>query len=353
MKKQKIKNLIELFVALLCVIVFAFLILDLLLAFGWELTILASVFVGAVVVILVNSIFHELGHLIFGLLSGLKFVSIKFLWLFIGKKQGKLKIELQSSGGEVGSTILAPNGTENTFKKYVVSAFGGLLFTFIILILQIALCLFLKDNLIVYAGLGITFPITAYIFLINLFPVFENNDGYLIYAYLQGGNLKKVASNYYSLASLLVEGVEPSELDSSLLIDYGGVDQFSLNIRYLRYLAFINGDEERAIKELREVSDLSKLIYVVNEVYEELFFSALLMEDKKFINAHKDEVIDIVSKQERPQSFRVHASFRVYNGDKEWAKLILKSGIEFCDTYYVKGVASSEKKYMQSMLERL
>ena len=161
MKKQKVKNLIEIFVALLCVIVFAFLILDLLLAFDWSLTVIASVVVGALVVVLANSILHELGHLVFGLASGLKFVSIKILWLFIGNKQGKLKVELQPSGGEVGYTILAPNGKNNTFKKYVISAFGGLLFTFIILILQIALCLFLKDNLIVYAGLGITFPITA------------------------------------------------------------------------------------------------------------------------------------------------------------------------------------------------
>ncbi len=353
MKKQRIKNLINGIVALSCVALFMFLFLTLTFSYQDDVfTIIASVFAGVLVILLLNSLVHETGHVLFGVFSGLKFYSVKFLWLFIGKKEGKLKVLLESSDGEIGSTVLVPKSPEKVFEKYVLSAFGGLLFTFLLITAQVLICLFCK-NLIIYSALGITFPITVYVFLINLFPLFENNDGYIVYAYLSGGKLKTVCSNYFTATAWLYAGVEPSELDSTLLLDHGVESPYFSNVRYLRYLAYVNSDEERAVEELRQISDLSKLSFCVDEVYEELLFCALLIGDEKFIKAHENEVIKIISKQERPQSFRVHASLRINDKDIEWAKLILESGIKFCDTYAVKGIAKSEKRYMKFMLDNL
>lgn len=353
MKKQTVKNLINGVLAILCVALFLFLFI--MLAFSYDgglLTVIALVFLGVIITIFANSVVHELGHLIFGIFCGLKFYSIQFLWLFIGKENGKIKVKFSSSNGELGVTVLTPSSSGKTFQKYVISALGGLIFSLLIIISQVLICLYCK-NVIVYASLGITFPISVYVFLINLFPTFENNDGYLIYSFLSGEKLKLVASNYYDLVGLLYEGVEPSELDSSKLIDYGGEDVYSTNLRYLRYLAYVNGDEESAIKELRKISDLSKLSNLVEEVYEELFFCALLIKDDKFITAHEEEVLEIILRELRPQSFRVHASYRIYKGDISWAKLIMQSGIEFSKSYAVKGVAKAEIKYLESMLNNL
>lgn len=353
MKKSRLKLIINALTAGLCVILFAYLAISLLTAdLSKALTILLSLIIGVIVTYLLNSIIHELGHLVVGLISGLKFSSIQFLWLYIGKEQGKIKIRLKNSNGEVGLTELIPTSKDKVLEKYVSSALGGLVASFLLLTAQIIIALFSK-SLIVYAGLGVTFPITAYILLINAFPVFENNDGYFIYTYLQGGEIRQVCKNYYEATALLYSGVEPSELEPSLLIDYQVENEYSVGIRYLRYLAYLQSDEERAIKELRKISDLSKFTSIREEVFEELFFSALTIGDDKFVKTYEQDAVRIFEKENRPQSYRAHAVYRIKNGEIDWAKLILKSGIKFCDSYAVKGVAKAEKRYMELILNNL
>lgn len=352
MKKPKnVKKIINTIVSVTCVIISVYLLSDLLSKrFNELLTVLISAGIGVFLVYVLNSIVHELGHLISGVIVGLKVYSIEFLGVKLCF-DNKLKISYRVSD-ELGNTELIPKNDDKVAKKFVTSSLFGLLATLFLLVGQVLICLFSK-NIIIYSSLGITFPITAYVFLINLFPVFENNDGYLVYSYLSGGPNKTITENYFSALYQLVNGVEPCDLDSSLLVNFNGTKGFSVNVKYLRYLAYIKNDEEGAIKELRDISDLSKLNSFQNEVFEELFFSAILLKDEKFINSHKEQAVSLFERSERPQTFRVHASYRIYNDEKDWAKLILDSGIKFCDGYVIKGIAKSEKNYMQSMLKNL
>ena len=353
MKKERVKLLINGLIAGVCVLLFAYLMLNLIIVYpSSAFKVILSAVVGVAVTLILNSIIHETGHIIAGLICGLKVNSVQYLGLFIGKIKGKIKVKFKSADGEVGVTELIPKNSKNTYEKYVVSALGGLVASFILLAVQIIICL-LSKSLVLYAGLGITFPITAYVFLINLFPVFENNDGHLVYTYLLGGDDRKICSNYYKAIALLYEGVEPSELEPSLLIDYQKEGQCSVGIRYLRYLAYLQSDEERAIKELRKISDLSKFSFNKDDVFEELYFCALSIGDDKFMKAYEQDANRIFSKEERPQTFRVHAVYRIKNGEVDWAKLILKSGIEFCSTYPIKGLAKAEKRCMELMLKNL
>lgn len=353
MKKEKIKLLINGFIACVCVLLFVYLLLNLIMGYSSIVfKIILSATLGVILTLILNSILHETGHIISGVICGLKFNSVQFLCLFVGKVGGKFKVKFKSSEGELGVTELHPKNTKKVYEKYVVSAVGGLVASFILLIVQIVICWFSK-SLVLYAGLGITFPITAYIFLINLLPLFENNDGHLVYTYLLGGDDRKICSNYYKAIALLYEGVEPSELEPSLLIEYEKEGQSSVGIRYLRYLAYIQSDEEMAIKELRKISDLTKFYSNREEVFEELYFSALTIGDDRFVKTYEQDAIKIFSKEERPQTFRVHATYRLKNGETDWAKLVLKSGIEFCSTYPIKGVAKAEKRYLEIMLKNL
>ena len=170
---------------------------------------------------------------------------------------------------------------------------------------------------------------------------------------MSGGEERVIIDNYFKAVSSLYSGVEPCDLDSSLLVRYDGINGYSVNIRYLRYLAYVKSDEERALKELREISDLSEISSLNDEIFEELFFNALLLNDKKFIKLHEVEAVAVFENAVRPQTYRVHASYRIWSGEKDWAKLILKSGLEFCKSYAVKGIAKSEEKYMKLLLNNL
>ncbi|MBQ3235149.1 MAG: hypothetical protein IJA97_03210 [Clostridia bacterium] len=352
MRKNKIKLLINISLALACSALFILLLLSVINGYSDSvLKILISAGVGLIAVYLLNSILHELGHLIVGLSCGLKFYSIKFLWFLVKVVNGRITFSLERAV-ELGSTVLSPNGTDKVLNKYVLSACGGLGATLALMIVQVAVCLASK-SLIAYSALGITFPLTVYFFMVNLLPVFENCDGYLVYKYLSGGKERAIIENYFKATALLFSGVEPSDLDSTLLMRYDGVRGYSANIRYLRYLAYVKNDEERALKELREISDLSEISNLNDEIFEELFFSAILLNDKKFIKANEQSALAVFERPARPQTYRIHASYRIWSGEKDWAKLILSSGIKFCDDYAVKGIAKSEKSYMQLMLKNV
>lgn len=352
MKKQRVKDIVNALTAFLCVALLVFLVVNLITIYPDKIIeIIISVLVGALATVILNSIIHELGHILFGAVSGLKVYSAQFLNLFIGTENGKFKIKFKRSS-ELGETVLLPKNTNSVAKKFIISAVGGLLFSLLLIVCQVLIVLFV-DNFIVEAGLGATFPITVYFFLVNLFPLFENNDGCLVYNYLAGGERKIVLENYYKCVALLVGGTEPSELDGALLLRYDGCDGYHAYIDYLRYLAYVKNDEERAIEELRKLSDLSRVAYLNNEIFEEMFFASIILKDDKFIKAHAEEVVEILSLQERPQSYRIHACYRIYNGESDWAKLILESGIKYCDSYLIKGIATAEKKYMEAMLNNL
>lgn len=352
MKKRRVKDLVNGIIAILCVALLVFLFINLITIYPDQLiNVIISLLVGVLVTLIINSVIHELGHVLFGLIVGLKVYSVKFLHLFIGKLNGKFKIKLIRAD-ELGETVLIPKNDKSVAKKFVISSVGGLLFTLLFIVGQVIICMLVK-NPIIEAGFGATLPLTVYFFLINLFPLFENNDGCLVYNYLAGGERKLVLENYYKCIALLVNGTEPSGLDGVLLLKYDGCDGYHVYINYLRYLAYVKNDEESAIKELRLLSDLSKTSYLNDEIFEEMFFASIIMKDDKFIKAHADEAVEILLKEERPQSFRIHACYRIYNGELDWAKLILQSGIKYCDGYVIKGIAQSEKDYMKALLDNL
>ena len=353
MGKNKFKLLLNISLALACSALFILLLLGVISAYVSELlTILLSALVGLIAVFLANAILHETGHLIAGLLSGLEFYSIKFLFVVVTKENGELKLSFSKSLGELGFTTLIPKTDKGVFKKYVISACGGLGASLVLILIQVIICLASK-SLIVYTAIGITFPLTVYFFMVNMLPAFENNDGYLAYKYISGGEDSVIIGNYFKAVAQLYSGVEPSQLDSTLLVRYSGVGGYSANIRYLRYLAYVKNDEERALKELREISDLSEISNINDEIFEELFFSAILMDDKRFIKANEDQALAVFENPCRPQTYRIHASYRIWSGEKDWAKLILKSGISYCEKYPVKGISKSESKYMQILLNNL
>lgn len=354
MKKRKLKILINVTTGVLCAAIFAVLFAMLVTAYSDDVfKIILSTAIGFAVILFLNVLLHELGHLVFGLIAGLKFHSIKILWFYIGRGTGgNVKFKLTALNGELGETELVPKSAKNVATKYVVSAAGGLVGTALCIVLSYFISVF-TDSLILYAGLGITLPLTLYIFIINFLPIFDGNDGWLVYTKLAGGEECEIMNSAYKATAMLYDGVEPCELDSSLLVKCNDYGDFSVKIRYLRYLAYFSRDEERAAKELYAISDLSLLGGGMDDVYKELFFIAIILKDKRYIEANRESVIGLLEKQVTPQDFRIHAALRIYDGDTDWAKLVIESGIKFCDTYFVKGIATSEKKYLENMLNGL
>ena len=60
------------------------------------------------VAIVLNTFFHELGHLIFGLLTGYRFLSFRIFGLMLTRESGSLRFKKHSMPGTLGQCLMAP-----------------------------------------------------------------------------------------------------------------------------------------------------------------------------------------------------------------------------------------------------
>ncbi len=137
MKVKKIKNLIffllsvGLYILLISSTFKTFFAADFELKLIYLLAIIILVTWAILFSIVENAVLHELGHLIFGLIAGLKLLSVKILWFKFDFEHGfKIKAEKADSLGE---TVFLPKNDKRVSLKVAVSILGGLLATIYIL----------------------------------------------------------------------------------------------------------------------------------------------------------------------------------------------------------------------------
>ena len=289
-----------------------------------------------------SSLVHELGHLIFALFSGLKIYSFTVLFLrieFKEKKLPKISFVLPENFGDIQ---MLPKKAEGFSKKVFLSTVGGAVFSFLYLVFGIAM-LFV-GNYYTYCIFGITFPITAYILLVNIIPFSEDSDGGLLFNMLAGGKFKKIIENSLNATAHILLGVEPKDLDSRLLAEFTNeCDIYSVRIIYLRYLAYFRRDIERAQKELISICNSEKLDeYFYMTIFKELFYNAIIRKDEDYIKANSEEAVNYLSYENHPSDYRIHALYRLYTNEVEWAKLIINEGEKKLLNYAEKGVVLQE-----------
>lgn len=134
----------------------------------------------AIAGMLLQTIIHEAGHLIFGLLTGYKFNSFQFLIFEFYKKNGKLKFRLSIVPGAAGQCLMIPPNPVN--GKYSVQLYylGGVLVNIISGAAFIGLYFALREEafsacaMLIIAVSGFFFALT------NGIPISVkvNNDGY-------------------------------------------------------------------------------------------------------------------------------------------------------------------------------
>ena len=82
--------------------------------------------------IYLNIIFHEAGHLLFGLLTGYSFLSFRIYSLTFIREQGKLRLKKFSIPGTAGQCLMAPPVGPIDKLPYRLYNYGGVLMNFVI-----------------------------------------------------------------------------------------------------------------------------------------------------------------------------------------------------------------------------
>ena len=255
--------------------------------------------IAGVVVFILQVIIHEAGHLVFGLLSGYKFISFRvFDFKIIKDGNGKLKIRFERLAGTGGQCLMrAPEYVEGKFK-YKLYLLGGVTFN---LVFSIVFWLILPNYYtLLFALIGFALA------FLNLIPM-GFNDGMTFYHASKDETTRFVLYlqleyvYYQSIGkNLLIEKPEVVEKINSLeFIKLDGLEyffEFDSLYNEARKL-YVKRDDLLPVYKVELMALLVKLISLVNP------------EDELLEELMKDKTLLSRLKQKNPQTKNILATY--------------------------------------------
>lgn len=234
------------------------------------------------VTMILHTIIHEGGHLVFGLFTGYRFLSFRVLSFTIVKKDGKLVWKKLKVPGTLGQCLMCPpEWTDNDAYPYVWYNLGGGLMNLVFCALSVPL-FFLHSPLAawaagIYVFTGIVFGIT------NLVPMSLGlpNDGKNCLLCRKDRENQKAFYAQLKINAMLSDGALVADIPEELLCVGEGqpispLTAFPRLMKVYRHL--ILGEEETAeacLRELEASMDKLPTAFVNTFDMERLYFLLL------------------------------------------------------------------------------
>ena len=142
---------------------------------------LGILLLGMLVAILSHTVIHELGHLVFGFLTGYRFCSFRVGRLMLVKVDGRLRLKRLSLTGTGGQCLMLPPPMKNGKIPVALYNLGGSLLNFTVALLCLGVFLLLpwvavlSESLLMSAVIGFAYALS------NGIPMrmgYVDNDGY-------------------------------------------------------------------------------------------------------------------------------------------------------------------------------
>lgn len=165
-----------------------------------------------------QTIVHELGHLIFGLISGYKFSSFRVGNVVLVKQNDKFRIKRLSIKGTAGQCLMEAPENENGDIPVMLYNFGGSIMNIISTIIGVLICglsslgYLLNDILIIFSLVGI------FQALMNGIPLRAggvDNDGYHALMLSKNEEARRAFAFQLKVNSLTMQGIRLKDMDES------------------------------------------------------------------------------------------------------------------------------------------
>ena len=176
----------------------------------------------AVVVIIylamtVQTIVHEGGHLVFGLLTGYRFLSFRIFSFMLLKTDGKLKLKRLSLAGTAGQCLMAPPDLKDGKLPVLLYNFGGAIMNLLFSALFFGLSFLASSNFLLSVLLRITAVMGTAMALINGIPMQVgpiNNDGKNAFSLMKDKEAVRAFWIQLKVNEELAKGVSLKEMPS-------------------------------------------------------------------------------------------------------------------------------------------
>ena len=331
-----------------------------------SIIVMIILFIIALIAFMFHTIVHEAGHLIFGLLSGYKFVSFRIGSLTLIKENDKLKIKKFSIPGTAGQCLMMPPEEKEYNCPYFLYNLGGILTNVIISIVF----LIISFAFTLPKFIEVIFTISSLIgfseFLINGIPLKIGgvaNDGYNLISLGKDKLARKAFYIQLYANGLIYTGVRPKDLSIEwfyLPEDADFNNPLITTIKLIEGSYYHDRHEFEKAKNCYE-SLLNKAPNIIelykNEIECELLFYEIMGEcNKEKINNLYSKKLKQYIKATLPYNITkqrlMYAYTLIYEKDTEKAEKYLSEFNKLIKTYPAKGEIESEKEIVNLITEK-
>ena len=303
---------------------------------------------------------HEMGHLVFGLLTGYKFVSYRVGSITFIKEEGRIRVKRFTLPGTGGQCLMAP--PEYSWNMpYVLYNAGGAIFNFISSLIFILLFFpfshipFLSSFLLMAAF--ISFGLGA----MNIIPLIYGNDGSNIANIHKSEMERKAFWAQMKMAQMQSENIRLKDMPDEVFPvrskeEVEGIMTSSAFAYYESYLVD-RGEFEEALNIAKEVISSPLLVGVLRTAVkcDEIYSLLILKKDKKEIDEIKDKKFIKEMKGMRGMLFVMRCEYAyalLYEGNVNKANEIRKAFDLTASNYPYLSEIQGERYLMDEALSR-
>lgn len=324
---------------------------------GEFMFIYAGFMVGIYFAVILDTIIHELGHMIFGLMTGWSFSSFRIGSLVLIKEKGKFKIKKMSIAGLAGQCLMNPPDLVDGKMPYKLYNFGGSIMNMI--------------TALIFGGLFFVFEdykYVSYFFIIaGLFGVFSaltngiplriggiDNDGYNAVSMGKCEGAIRSLWVQTKVNAELVKGKRVEDMPDEWFYfpDENEMNNTLCSVTAVFYAERLIGQHkfEEAKECLDKIMNMETGLLPMHKnlvIFDRIFCELVGECDKEFIeNLLTDELITFMKKMEQlPAMIRIeYALALMIDEDREKAEKLKKMFEKRAKSYPYSGDIESERE---------
>lgn len=299
---------------------------------------------------------HELGHLIFGLLTGYSFVSFRVGSFTVIKEDGKFKRKKFHLPGTGGQCLMSPPEYSEKSFPYVIYNLGGVLLNLGASIIALGIIVGIEQlSAFSLVGWQLFFVAGLFTAVTNGIPVKIGglpNDGHNIYSLMKKEENKKAFFIQLKMNALMTQGIRIKDIPfEELSVDELNTQTSTLQaavhiLQYNWYLDRLNLEKaQQKLTELLSYMDNYPLFYKQELACEQLFLALVSHEDSAVIEELYNEELKTYIKKMTflPNKKRLLMSLEAhYYQNEEVMQQYFKELLKTAETYPVRGEAEME-----------
>ena len=321
-----------------------------------ELILLILIFISIYITMYIQIIIHELGHLIFGLLSGYKFSSFRIGNIMLVKTGGKLKFKKLTIAGTAGQCLMTPPDLKDGKMPVILYNLGGALLNVISCIILFIIYLFVKDNEFISVVLELSIAYGIYFAALNAIPMKTgtiDNDGYNALSLSLNPNAQQAFWTQLKINELISKGTrlknmpddwfyipKPIEMKNSLI---ASIAVFTCNrLMDQHYFDEANEKMKQILRAKTSIIGVHRNLLVCDRIYCELL-NDNKQSAKKLMTQELKNFME--SMKNFPSILRTKYAYAlIVDNDLDKAQNLKKKFIEVGKTYPYQSDIRSEKE---------